>query len=140
MKKIIYLMLPLIFLLVSCSKPIKNYELYFQPSAYSYEQPLIISNTTELLSISDETLINKYDDNFFSKKQLIVLSHSFGSAGGNESFEVTKLYVKNSKIYLNLTAKCTGFAMVVVNYIVYIEIDKVNVNQIVLTKVVSRFE
>jgi hypothetical protein len=133
LKKFLYLIIPLLFLLVGCAKPIKNYKLYYHESSYNVNHPIIVRSKNQLLNISDYVLINKYDDDYFLNNELIVLSHTFSSVGGYESFSVTKLEIKKSIIYLNLRALYTEEEIKNVTYIVYIEIPKINANEVILT-------
>ncbi|MDR2867420.1 MAG: hypothetical protein LBV55_02010 [Acholeplasmatales bacterium] len=136
MKKIIYLLLllPLMIIFISCTKSIKDYELNFHGFYTTQNQAFIIEDRHQLLELGDEELINNFDDDYFTTKQLIVIFHLFGNGLGENNFKVNQLSVKNKTIYLDLGVSSRGFQPVVVSYIVYIQINCVNAQSLVLTK------
>jgi hypothetical protein len=135
MKKVLFvLLLPIIILLSSCNQNFAHYKINYHEVENGEEIELLISNHNELIEAIDDRDIEKYNDDFFSSKLLIVVFHNFGNGLGTNSFEIDKIYYSNNTVYVDLDVESNGLSPVMARYIVYIEIPKIEVSQVSINK------
>jgi hypothetical protein len=133
-KLLLMLLLPIIILLSGCTKNIVDYKIDYHETDNGEERELIFSNHNELVEMIDDPDIEKYDDEFFDNKLLIVVFHNFGNGLGTNSFEINKIFYNNKTVYVDLNIESSGLHQVVVRYILYIEIPKIDVSKVSITK------
>ncbi|MDR2828119.1 MAG: hypothetical protein LBV51_01715 [Acholeplasmatales bacterium] len=135
MKKICVLILALLFVLSSCGeKEIKEYSIYFHPYDYVSNCEFIVSSPADLESYHDDNRINRYTEEFFKNKSLIVVIHSFPNGGDDKDIKIKKMIVKDDTLYIDLLLYDEGFTTMVIPYILYIEISKISATKLEVTK------